>query len=457
MSHVMESSSRRSPGSFAGIYQRNVLLDFLWRFLLIYLFLSNWVWFNELAVNPTRPIRPVFSSTFGNLAWWMGYHVFHLTGPLTPNSFRDTRYLYLLLLVLAIISAVVAGIWIAFGRNSRSVQTAYILLRIWLRYTLAYMILIYAMDKIFRLQFPFPGLLRLIEPYGDSSPMALLWTYVGYSPVLTIFSGLLEAAGAVLLLWRRTTPLGALISVVMMANVALMDFCYDVSVKLLAAHFLGMSVFLLAHDAKRLLAVLAWNDAAPAQNLEKEALPISNVRVGRFLPIVKALIVLYTIAPCVWRTWKQFREAGPFAARAPFYGLYQVTSFSINGSDHPLLVNDNAVWRYVIIEHPSEVTIKRMDNNLIVCKAKYETRSPHLELRGSNPVFGDAASGNPAFWSPGSAQINLSLSPSEHGEMMLSGEAGRDHVSALLLPINPQNFTLVSRGFHWINEKSSSK
>ena len=40
---------------------------------------------------------------------------------------------------------------------------------------------------------------------------------------------------------------------------------------------------------------------------------------------------------------------------------------------------------------------------------------------------------------------------------MLSGEAGRDHVAALLLPINPQNFTLVSRGFHWINEKSFSK
>ncbi|MBV8672450.1 MAG: hypothetical protein JOZ33_03365, partial [Acidobacteriaceae bacterium] len=38
------------------------------RYLLVYLFFSNWIWFDELAVHPSRPIRPIFDAIFGKLA-----------------------------------------------------------------------------------------------------------------------------------------------------------------------------------------------------------------------------------------------------------------------------------------------------------------------------------------------------------------------------------------------------
>jgi hypothetical protein len=428
---------------------RNIAVDVLWRFLLLYVFLSNWIWVDELIINPTRPIRPVFNAVFGGLARWTGYHIFHLTGTLAPNSFRDTRYLYLLLLVLAVVSFVGAVMWTILRRDGRSAQTAYKWLRVWIRYSLAYMILIYAMQKVFRLQFPFPSLQRLIEPYGESSPMALLWTYVGYSGFVTVFSGLAEAAGAVLLLFRRTAPLGALVSVVMMANVAMMDFCYDVSVKMLAAHFLAMGVFLLAHDAERLLGVLAFNRTAPARDLANEALPVSNPRIRRFLPLVKALVVLYVVVPVTVRTWKDFLKTGPFIAHVPFYGVYRVASFSADGQERPLLETDKTLWRYVIIERPSEVTIKKMDDSLTVLKSKYDSASPHLDVQSSEAQSNEAGAGK-----SGSPQTSLSITPSQHGELLLTGEAGSSHVTAVLEPIDPQSFTLVNRGFHWINEKS---
>ncbi|MBT9331098.1 hypothetical protein [Paracidobacterium acidisoli] len=442
---------------------KNILLDFLWRFLLVYFFLSDWVWLNELAVNPTRPIHPVFNAVFGSLARWTGHHLFHLTGPLAPNSFRDTQYLYLVLLVLAVTSAVAALLWTAFGRKGHSAQTAYRLLRIWIRYTLAYMILIYAMDKVFRLQFIAPTLQRLIEPYGDSSPMAMLWTYVGYSGFMTVFSGLAEVLGAVLLLWRRTAPLGALVCVVMMANVALMDFCYDVSVKMLAAHFLAMSVFLLAHDADRLLRVLTFNSPAPARDLEKDELTVTNPSVRRWLPLVKALIVIYTLVPVTVRTYIQFRHSGPFAPHPPFYGLYQVRSLTVNGTPRPLLVTDGPVWRWLIVEHRAEATIKTMDNTLIVCKAQYHADAPDLQIQGTAPGLSSSESDLPGHGPSSSASdasplsLTLSPSPSQHGEMLLTGTDGSDKISAVLDPVDPRSFTLVNRGYHWINATSFSR
>jgi hypothetical protein len=448
VSQIMERNSSATPEVSAkrGL---NVAADFLWRFVLVYFFLSDWVWLDELAVNPTRPIHPVFSAIFGSAARWTGHHLFHLSGPLLPNSFRDTQYLYLVLLVLAVTSAVMAALWTAFGRRGTSAQTAYRLLRVWIRYTLAYMILIYAMDKVFRLQFIPPTLQRLIEPYGDSSPMAMLWTYVGYSGFMTVLSGVAEAVGAALLLWRRTAPLGALISVVMMANVALMDFCYDVSVKMLAAHFLAMSAFLLAHDAERLLGVLAFNRTAPARDLEKETITVTNPKIRRWVPLAKALIVLYTLAPVTWRTYHQFRDSGPYTPHVPFYGLYQVAALTVNGTARPLLVTDKAVWRYVIVEHRAEATIKTMDDSLIECKAKYIAAPAHLELQGNGPALSESAQG--------AAAMTLSMAPAENGEMLLTGQEGSDRISAVLEPIDPQSFTLVNRGYHWINASSFSK
>jgi hypothetical protein len=39
--------------------------------------------------------------------------------------------------------------------------------------------LVYGFIKVFPTQFHLPGPGRLVQPYGDSSPMALLWTFMG--------------------------------------------------------------------------------------------------------------------------------------------------------------------------------------------------------------------------------------------------------------------------------------
>lgn len=438
---VMVESPDKSPTQWSSLPGKPVV-QACFRYLLVYLFLSNWIWFDELAVNPSRPIRPVFDAIFGNLARWTGRHLFHLSGPIEPNSFLDTRYLYLVLLCVAVASAVITLVWLLADRQGRTVTRAYELMRVWIRYSLAYMVLIYAMDKVFRMQFAFPGIVRLIEPYGDSSPMALMWTFVGYSGFFTVFSGLAEVTGSILLFFRRTTPLGALLLTVLLANVAIMDFCYDVSVKMLALHFLVMSVFLLAHDTGRLLNVLAFNRPAPAENSGSLIPKNASPRTRRVLLALKVLIVLYAIVPAPIRTYRAFRIGGPFAPRPPLYGLYEVESITENGADRPLLITDGGLWRYVIVGSPTEVAATTMDNTLVRYRAKYDAATKSIEMHRQDA---------------GSPTEDLVLAPLPQGGFSITGQSGGKSVAVKLHSVDVSKFILVSRGFHWINEKSYSR
>lgn len=448
MSTQIEEHLNRFPGLGVDAPRRNFAADALLRFLLIYFFLSNWVWMDQLIINPTRPIGPVFDAVFGRLARWSGYHLFHLTGALEPSSFRDTRYLYLLLFVLAVTSVALTAAWTIFDRPGRYVRPAYNCMRVWIRFTLAYMILIYGMNKIFMLQFTFPSLQRLIETFGESSPMGLLWTYVGYSAAMTMLSGFAEATGSVLLFFRRTAPLGALICAIMMANVTLMNFCYDVSVKMLAAHFLAMSLFLLAHDAHRLAGVLVFNRPALARNLEEDSLPISSPRIRKYLPALKTLVILYSVLPVIPRTYKGSVDRGALAPHVPLYGLYKVKSVEIDGAERPLLVTDGSLWEYVVIEQHSEITFRTMDGSIVTADAKYNPASSTLAVHQRDRT---------------SPQLDLTVTPEgpssaanppQPAGLAVTGTEDKHHIVEHLQRVDPNSFTLVNRGFHWITEHS---
>ena len=92
---------------------------------------------------------------------------------------------------------------------------------------------------------------RLAEPLGNYSPFALMWTFMGYSKPYTIFAGVGEVIGGVLLLFRKTTTLGASLSCGVMANVLALDSSYGVGLRVLVSLYLLLAIFLLAagHEA----------------------------------------------------------------------------------------------------------------------------------------------------------------------------------------------------------------
>ena len=72
----------------------------------------------------------------------------------------------------------------------------------------------YGMFKILLIQFGEIAFWRLLQPYGDSSPMGLAWTFWGHSKGYNIFMVLSEFIGGVLLFHRKTKLMGSLILII---------------------------------------------------------------------------------------------------------------------------------------------------------------------------------------------------------------------------------------------------
>src|SRR6185503_9635094 len=109
---------------------------------------------------------------------------------------------------------------------------------------------------------PILSLTRLVEPFGNFSPMGVLWYSVGASPAYEIFIGLAETAAALLLFMPRTAQLGALMALMDAIGVFAMNMMYDVPVKLFAFHLVLMSIFLLAPNAGRLYELFILHQTA---------------------------------------------------------------------------------------------------------------------------------------------------------------------------------------------------
>jgi len=179
------------------------------RFVCAYLLLYN-LPFPIGMIPGTERIAELYEKPWEALAMWLATHVFRIAQPLFvgDSGSGDRTYDYLRVLCTLVLATVVMVAWSILDRRRGDYRATYGGLRIYVRYTLAATMLSYGMVKILKAQFPFPGPDELLQSYGESSPMRLLWNFMGYSTSYTAFAGASEALGGLLLFSRRTTTLG---------------------------------------------------------------------------------------------------------------------------------------------------------------------------------------------------------------------------------------------------------
>ncbi len=101
--------------------------------------------------------------------------------------------------------------------------------------------------------------------YGDwtidkatTDGTSLVWAFYGYSPFYGRATGLFELIPAVMLLFRRTSTLGALGLFAVALNITLMDFAFDYpEVKYFALAYTVIAAVLVLHDRRKLTFLLA--------------------------------------------------------------------------------------------------------------------------------------------------------------------------------------------------------
>ncbi|GAT12064.1 hypothetical protein [Mycolicibacterium novocastrense] len=123
---------------------------------------------------------------------------------------------------------------------------------VFLRMFLGAQMLLYGFAKVIPIQMPAPPLSALLRPYGDFSPVSVLWLQVGSSYPYEILLGSAEVLAGTLLFVPRTATLGALLSLLGMGQVFVLNMTFDVPVKILSFHLVLMSLVLLAPQVREL-------------------------------------------------------------------------------------------------------------------------------------------------------------------------------------------------------------
>jgi hypothetical protein len=232
-------------------------IAFLYFFCFLFLF-GNGTLFDLFPVVGGW-IDSVLNWPFDHLAEWTGEHVFHLTGIAAhwhPTGSGDTTLHWILNGLFLVFSLTGGIVWTIVamlrGNRRKEYNTLYAWLRFGLRITCGLFMLNYGLAKVFPFQMAPISVGILNEPVGNMSPMTFLWALIGMNPVYEMVCGAAEVIGGVLLLYRRTALLGALISAFVMANVVLYNFFFDVPVKLFAVNLLLAICFLTLPDAQSL-------------------------------------------------------------------------------------------------------------------------------------------------------------------------------------------------------------
>jgi len=92
----------------------------------------------------------------------------------------------------------------------------------WLRYFCAFQLYMYGTSKLLHLQFNMQAVLAH-QAIGSLSGYQLTWYYFGFSRIYACILGLTQVVGATLLLFRKTSLLGTLSMLPVMANILLIN------------------------------------------------------------------------------------------------------------------------------------------------------------------------------------------------------------------------------------------
>jgi len=235
----------------------------------------------------------------------------------------------------------------------------------------------------------------------------------------------------ILLLFRKTTTLGAIITFAVSVNIMATNYFFDVPVKLVSTALALLSLFLLAPNIQRLMGLLM---AQKTVKLIPLPTPIYNKRWKKITMIsIKVLLLLLVFSGHIRQLISPIDYFKPyFDPEAELYGAYYIPNReyknraknNIPDAWHQLIITTEKtlnirneemdVIRYEYIKDPKKKEIKIIDSDKsVVLEMKYHLENTGITLRNIH-------------------------SP--------------DSTSIFLEKIDMDNIDLKTRTFRWINE-----
>src|SRR5262249_45837430 len=140
----------------------------------------------------------------------------------------------------------------------------------------------------------------------------------------------------------------------------------------------------------------------------------------------------------VYGQYQMLKMYGTPALKNPIVGLYEIESFSANGTERPPLLTDATRWRRVNITRYNRLVVRMMNDSVQYYQF---TDNPQIH---TITWTGFGATTQPA--------ITFQYVQSDSDHMTLEGDFGGEKISVQMKKVPDSSYELVSRGFNWINE-----
>lgn len=399
------------------------------RFLALYLLLYALPFPLDLVPGPSI-LAGLYVEAWNAVIPWIGRTILGIEHeiPLAPTGSGDTTAEYVKLFSVLVLATVGSTVWGLFDRRpSHATLAAWLV--VYARYWLGAIMIGYGMAKLTLSQFPEPDAFRLMEPYGDSSPMGLVWTFMGQSSHYQFFTGAVEFVGGMLLFFRRTTTLGALVCAGAMTNVVMLNYCYDIPVKLFSSHLLLAAIGLACLDARRLASVLLGH-AAPARPIP----PVLDGRRGRWIRrVAKGVFFAGLVFVQVFMATQMAAHEPP----APLYGLYEITAHTRDGVEQTALAGDPPTFRHAAFDRRARLSLWPVHGEALRYAAEVDEDAGTILLTPREP---------------GHEPTTMRFHRPDDATLIIEGPLAGSEQRLVLRKLDETAMRLPSRGFHWINE-----
>lgn len=370
---------------------------------------------------------------------WVGRTGFGVDAVLHEDSGSgDQAVIWVMIFCILVVAVVATLLWSLLDRR----RTGYPRLSAWfftfIRLCLAGQMLFYGIAKAIPTQMPEAPLTALLRPYGDFSITSVLWLQVGSSPAYQVALGIAEMLAGLLLFWPRTATVGAMLSVVSMAQVFVLNMTFDVPVKILSLHLLLLSLVLLAPQARRLADILILE--RPSEPATQPRL-FDSVKANRIAALVQVLIGVWMLVGVVDLGWRAWDEVGGGREKSPLYGIWTVSEFTTAGQPVPPLLTDENRWQRAVFEDPGVMFIQGMDGELTPVSATIDTEAHTLTLTA--PAAPDT---------PPAPIARFTLEQPTPEQLRLTGELNGTPTSIVLDQMDLEAFPLRGAGFRWVQD-----
>ena len=400
-------------------------------YVLVTQMLGGLLAFLRWDIPPLQDVPPL-----KNLVTWTAIHVFGVTRPLviTGSGSGDKTFDWIAASCLLAVSLTATVIWSVLDRNRRNFVTAHKWFHLFLRFATGSTMLAYGMVKAFPLQMPAPYLTRLLEPFGNFSPMGVLWTSIGASPAYERFAGSAELAAAICLFIPNLSLVGALVLLADSVQIFSLNMTYDVPVKLFSFHLILMALVLLAPDARRLWNVLVLDRPAPPATHRSLFAGSRARQISAVAQIAFGACLIAMNVSSARRSWQTYGGGAPKPA---LYGIWDVESMTIDGVERAPLINDYDRWRRVIVQNANALIFQRMDSTFMFFPAKTDDVAKTITLTMPGDSKGIA---------------RFAFDRGDRSRMSMTGEMDGRKIRIALHLFDHSKLPLLNRGFNWVQE-----